>query len=467
MQMNRMTTLIFVAAVSLALMFDAASRAQPARTVDGYRGIWYMNQPTGDEFKYKYSGGLGTYPQQHTPIAIHSDVANKTFFCYGGATGKPRELACMVSYFDHATGKVPRPRVVLVKPTDDAHENPTIQLDDAGHIWMFCPSHGPAKTSYIFRSTNPYSIDEFDEIAQTNFSYSQPWYISGQGFLLLHTRYSNGRRFLHWVTSPDGRTWSSPAPLATVAQGHYQISIRDGENVATAFNYHPKKGGLNARTNLYYLVTDMGRNWWTADSIVTPPITEVHNAALVHDYEAEGKLVYLKDLHFDPDWRPVILYLTSRGYAPGPKAGKREWFTAHWIGDKWRIRPFTTSDHNYDFGSLYVEDGLWRIIAPTDPGPQPWSTGGEMVIWTSRDHGASWTKEKQLTTGSRFNHTYARRPFYADSRFYALWADGNPLERSESSLYFTNRDGSHVWRLPRAMAADTATPEIVPGWPSQ
>jgi len=30
------------------------------KKADGYRGIWYMNQPSGDEFVYKYSGGLGT-----------------------------------------------------------------------------------------------------------------------------------------------------------------------------------------------------------------------------------------------------------------------------------------------------------------------------------------------------------------------------------------------------------------------
>ncbi len=27
----------------------------------------------------------------------------------------------------------------------------------------------------------------------------------------------------------------------------------------------------------------------------------------------------------------------------------------------------------------------------------------------------------------------------ADPAFYSLWADGNPLEQSESSLYFTNK----------------------------
>ncbi len=32
---------------------------------DGYRGIWYMNQPSGDEYAFKYSGGLGTYCAKH------------------------------------------------------------------------------------------------------------------------------------------------------------------------------------------------------------------------------------------------------------------------------------------------------------------------------------------------------------------------------------------------------------------
>jgi hypothetical protein len=437
--------------------------AESSVVAEGYRGIWYMNQPTGDEYGYKYSGGLGTYPQQCVPIAIYSAAANKTFFCYGGSTGKPNKLACMVSYFDHASGKVPRPRVVLVKPTGDAHENPVIQLDDAGHVWIFCSTHGPANNSYIFRSTKPHSIDKFEQVARTSFSYSQPWHVPGDGFLFLHTRYTNGRRLLHWMTSADGREWSSPAPLATVAQGHYQISNRHGERVATAFDYHPRKGGLNARTNLYYLETsDMGKTWRTADgNELTTPMVETHNPALFHDFETEGKLIYLKDLNFDAKGRPIILYLVSRGYAPGPEAGPREWFTAHWTGEEWEHRPITVGDHNYDHGSLYVEGDEWRVIAPTEAGPQPWTTGGEMVLWSSHDEGATWAKTKQLTQGSRFNHTYARRPVNAHPQFYALWADGNPLQQSDSRLYFTDRDGSHVWQLPAEMEDDAARPKAI------
>lgn len=449
-------------AIVILVILPRGAHAAPAERADGYRGIWYMNQATGDEYRYKYSGGFATYPQQHVPIAIYSKAANKTFFCYGGSTGKTKELAEMVSYFDHATGQVPRPRVVLVKKTDDAHENPTLQIDDAGHLWLFCNSHGPANNSYIFRSTAPYSIDEFEQITRTNFSYSEPWFIPGEGFLFLHTRYRNGRRFLHWMTSPDGREWSTPTLLAAVDMGHYQISHRLGKRVATAFNYHPSPLGLNARTNLYYLETpDMGKTWRTAAGmVVATPILEKHNDALVFDYQAEHKLVYLKDINFDAKGRPIVMFLTSGGYEPGPKNGPREWFTAHWTGESWERRPFTKSDHNYDYGSLYVEDGLWRIIAPTEPGPQPYGAGGEMVMWTSRDEGRTWTKVKQLTHDSKLNHTYPRRPVDANPQFYALWADGNPLERSESHLYFTDREGSHVWRLPAKMDGEFAKPEV-------
>jgi hypothetical protein len=53
---------------------------------DGYRGIWYMNQRTEDEYRFKYSGGLGTYCAKHSPFAVYRPEVNKTFFCFGGTT---------------------------------------------------------------------------------------------------------------------------------------------------------------------------------------------------------------------------------------------------------------------------------------------------------------------------------------------------------------------------------------------
>jgi hypothetical protein len=82
-----------------------------------------------------------------------------------------------------------------------------------------------------------------------------------------------------------------------------------------------------------------------------------------------------------------------------------------------------------------------------------------MVMWTSLDQGATWKRVKQLTHDSPRNHTYARRPLNAHPDFYALWADGNARQASESCLYFTNQRGDHVWRLPSSMTADSAAPE--------
>jgi hypothetical protein len=155
----------------------------------------------------------------------------------------------------------------------------------------------------------------------------------------------------------------------------------------------------------------------------------------------------------------VILFVVSRGFESGPENGPRTWTTARWTGSTWEIRPITTSGNNYDTGSLYIEDhGTWRVVAPTEQGPQPYNPGGEMAVWTSSDQGATWKKLAQLTTGSPLNHNFARRPVNAHDDFYAFWADGHGRQPSASSLYFCNKAGD-VFRLPGRMTAEFAMPE--------
>ena len=72
----------------------------------------------------------------------------------------------------------------------------------------------------------------------------------------------------------------------------------------------------------------------------------------------------------------------------------------------------------------------------------------------------NWKKIKELTPNSKYNHSYVRRPVNAHREFYALWADGDAFGPSESCLYFTDREGSHVWRLPPKMDSEMQRPEI-------
>jgi hypothetical protein len=347
------------------------------------------------------------------------------------------------------------------KKTDDAHDNPTMMIDSDGYVWMFSNSHGLARYSYIHKSVRPYEIDRFRLIQTTNFSYSQPWYMIGEGFLVLHTRYSDdGHRRLFSMTSQDGTHWSEPQMLAYIDKGHYQISWRDGARVGTALNYHPEPVGLNARTNLYYVESgDFGATWRTAGGeVVTTPLIAPDNPALVYDYASDGLLVYLKDIAFDAGGHPVILHITSRGYASGPANDPRTWMTARWTGSEWETRSVTTSDNNYDHGMLTIEEDGWRIIGPTETGPQPYNPGGEVAIWESVDGGENWSMTRKVTASSPYNHTFVRHPVDAHYDFYALWADGHARRQSDSRLYFADKNGN-AWRLPTEMRGPLAVPE--------
>jgi len=433
--------------------------------LDGYRGIWYSNQRQDDEYVFKYSGGLGTYCMKHLPFAVYAPEVNKTFFVYGGTTIAGDTLLHMISYFDHTTQTVPRPRLLIDKMTSDAHDNPVISMDSGGHLWVFSSSHGTARPSYIFRSKEPYDIDAFELVLTTNFSYPQPHYIPDKGFVFLHTLYRDGGRSLFQSVSPDGRQWSEPELISRIERGHYQVSAAHGTKVGTAFNMHPAPQGLNWRTNLYYMESDdFGRTWRTVTGEVLPtPVTDVAGPALVYDCQSDGIVVYMKEIVFDPEGRPVIFFLTSKGWQSGPVNDPRHWQTARWTGQRWEISEVARVDNNYDSGSLYIEsDDLWRVIGPSGTGPQPYNTGGEMEMWISRDRGRTWHKSAELTHDSRFNHHYARRVINAHPGFYALWADGHGREKSTSRLYFTDRDGTCVWRLPDRMDSLFAAPE--PAW---
>jgi hypothetical protein len=442
---------------------------------DGFHGVWY-----GYTDGTYYAGGLGTFPQQIHPMAYHAAAAGargRTFFVWGGAkAGVPGNLLTTISYYDHATRKVARPRILNDRHTNDGHETPSLMLDAHGHIYVFSNAHGTLNGAQIYRSTRPHEIDEFQVVLSLgptmNFSYAQPWYVAGHGFLLLHSFYGlrEPMRRLYLNTSRDGITWdyawdlkaANPRPaFALMPGGNYQVSMAHGPTVGTMFNYNVDAVG---RTNLYYAqTTELGRTWRTAaGAALAMPITGINNVTLVHDYEAEHQYVYLKEIAFDALGQPVLLYLTSPTEA-NDTTTPRTWHTARFNAPtgQWVIRAAFASDNNYDHGTLAIEpEGCWRIIAPTAAGPQPGRTGGDMVMWTSKDQGASWQVRALLTHGGLLNHTYARRSVHAHEDFYAFWADGNVHQESASSLYFTDKHGTGVWRLPLAMTGDFATPDL-------
>ena len=426
--------------------------------VDGYRGIWHGQESTGDAYHFKYSGGLATYTAKHIPIAVHAPAAGKTFFVYGGTRGEGRDrLLAMIGCFDHQTGRLERPVLIHDKSTFDPHDNAALAIDTAGHLWVFISGRGRQRPGWIYRSEEPYSIDRFRLMDSDEYTYPQPWHLEPRGFFFLFTKYLGGRQ-LFFKTSLDGEDWSEDRKLAAFG-GHYQLSWSDGERVATTFNWHPR-GDVDERTNLYYMETrDFGRSWQTADGRkVQVPLAGEDNTCLVHDYQADGKRVYLNDLKFDRAGNPVILYVVSDGWRPGPNNGPRKWKIARFDRTGWRRSEVCASDHNYDTGLLDVGEDRLRVIGPTETGPQAYHTGGEVAVWESRDDGQSWKMVRRLTSQSRYNHTYVRPVLGAHNDFFAIWADGDPAAMSPCRLYFCNRDATLLWRMPEQIQQPTAPP---------
>jgi hypothetical protein len=421
-------------------------------SVNGYKGIWFTLGQFS-EYGDKYSGGLGTYTADHIPVAIYSPEANKTFFVYGGTTrADERHLLIMISYYDHKTHQVPKPVVVYDKTgVNDPHDNASLSIDNAGYIWVFVSGRGTSRPGFIFKSHNPYQIGSFDDILVGEMTYPQPWWFNGRGFLYLFTKYTRGRE-LYWATSPDGKSWTQDNKLAGLG-GHYQVTNTFRNKLVSVFNYHPG-GDVDKRTNIYVVQTDdMGETWKTiGGKIINTPLSDPHNEALVRDYETEHKLVYINDLNFDRYGNPVILAIISNDFKPGPSGDPREWMIIHWKNRQWNFHKVCESTHNYDMGSLYIEEeNTWRIIGPTDPGPQRFGTGGEIAMWISKDEGETWEKIRNLSAKSLRNNSYVRRPVNAHENFYSFWADGDADIFSESHLYFSNKKGNKVWELPYDM----------------
>lgn len=444
---------------------EQTTDAETSRKADGYKGIWFT---LGQMYEYgdKYSGGLGTYTAKHIPLSIYAPEVNKTFFVYGGTTDEQdRYLLCMIGSYDHATNTLTKPTVVHDKEgVDDPHDNPSLSIDTEGYLWVFVSGRGTKRPGFKHKSREPYSIDAFEQISEEEMTYPQPSYIPGKGFLHLFTKYS-GVRELYYESSPDGLSWTEDRKLSGIREGddekggHYQMSNRLGDKVVTFFNWHPN-GDVDQRTNLYYLqTTDLGETWTTIDGTqASLPLTQVDDAARIRDYYSQGKNVYLKDVNFDADGNPIGLYITSGGHEPGPSNDPREWRVIHWTGDQWEDHVVTTSDHNYDMGSLFIEDNGWTVIGPTENSPQRYGGGGEVVIWKSSDQGQSWSQATQVTQQSERNHNYMRRVVNGKDPFFYFWADGNPDSLSRSDMYFGDSEGNY-WRLPYTMDTDEAQPK--------
>ena len=449
------------------MVMVGTGQSQENKRMAGYRPIWFeLNQ----KYQYgdKYSGALGTYTAKHHPLAIYSEVVDKTFFVYGGTKSpESKYLLCMIGEYDHSSGLISKPLVVCDKMgVDDPHDNPSILIDDQGYIWVFVSGRGRVRMGFKYKSKKPFKIDGFEKITTQEMTYPQPKKMDSS-FFNFFTKYT-GVRQLYIEKSKNGIQWSDDELLAAIPEqkneksGHYQISAQYQEKkIGTFFNRHPN-GIVDLRTDLYYIESsDLGETWNTADQQpISIPVTEKNSPSRVEDYASLKKNIYLKDMVFDSNGRPICLYIRSNGHKPGPVSQPYEWCITKWNGSKWTTHSITTSDHNYDMGSLLFFNEDLYLVAPTAIGPQKWGVGGELQVWKSDDLGDHWIKERDLTHKSIMNHSYVRKSENFKAPFIFFWANGDAHQFSKSELFFGNLNGE-IWKLPYSMEKEYELPQKI------
>ncbi len=339
----------------------------------------------------------------------------------------------------------------------------SLTIDPEGRIWVYVAGRARSRPGFVYRSVKPHDIDRFELISSDEICYPQPWYIEGEGIVELFTKYT-GVRELYWnFRKPDGSR-GEDQKLAGM-EGQYQTSFCRGRRIVTAFNRHPK-GHPDGRTDLYYLETrDLGKTWQTIDGkTIAPPLANPDNPARIKPYSEEGRLVYVKDVTLDGDGNPVILAVTSSDHRPGPQGDPRTWEVLHHKGGAWRIHKVTDSTHNYDTGPIWVEgNGTWRIIGPTERGPQRWGGGGEVAVWTSRDEGRPG-RRCVTQQGQPAKPLVSPQVIGADGIRRSPSLGGRARRQaSVSRLYFADFEGKTVRRLPYDMKRRLCHPRIPPG----
>lgn len=261
----------------------------------------------------KYSGPMGTYPQQTLPTAVNCSLGTWATYSNnrdGNLSIYAVHLETQQSYLVHTElGQI------------DTHQNAAIQCG-GGKLWLAVAARGYKRTGYLYSSVNGINWS----LESTAFrSYPQLHWLNNS-LLFLYTEYKLDS------TQQDGvsrKIYSScnNQPIINDDIQHYMLSYVDANNrVQVVFN--DLIGGPDFRTNLNYTYSDDGGCTWSA------PV-RWHT----------GDFVYLKDFRSSGDTPYALVTLSN---SADPTTGSRNVAVVSQYGTTIR----GTTNHNYTTGAM-------------------------------------------------------------------------------------------------------------------
>lgn len=260
----------------------------------------------------KYSGPMGTYPQQTLPTAVKCELG--TWATY--SNNRDSNLSIYAVHLETEQSYL----VHTVYGHIDPHQNAAIQCG-GGKLWLAVSARGYVRDGFLYSS-----IDGINWVLEDTNAHAYPqlhWL--NNSLLSLYTEYKLD------PTQQDGvsrKIYSScnNQPIINDDIQHYMMSFVDNSRVHVIFN--DLIGGADNRTNLNYTYSDDGGcNWAT-------PV-QWHT----------GDFVYLKDFRISGS-KPYALVTLSN--SADPTTGTRQ--VVMISADREWVRG--TTNHNYTTGAM-------------------------------------------------------------------------------------------------------------------
>ena len=394
---------------------DASSESNAHATMDLYEDFSTDTiTATSNTYNYKILGLDGAYKSDEksvafygdvtNPVAIYSNIANKTFIIYQTKVPSDKYKAKTISY-DHSTNNFTEPVLVDGNGLNgDAHGAPSIAIDPNGYLYAFYGTHGDT-IQYYKKSANPYDIstwctEQKNLTDKKGFTYPQVFFIDDTLHMFFRQGGSNTDNMAYTYyrtishTKFDGSKWSTPYPLTNFSDfsenktisGMYHATYVNplDKTIHIAYNWY--QSATATRYHLYYMKSsDCGKTWTKADG--TPlviPVDENTSEKIV-DSGNDFCNVCLGDIHTTPNGLPLILFNLAKVFK-----------LARWNGSAWIVTEVVNVDHNFDYCALVVDsESQYRAYITVGA-----DRGGVIKEYFTNNSGATWEYQKTIVDSS-------------------------------------------------------------------
>ncbi len=346
-----------------------------------------------------------------------------------------------VGYYDHDNQQI-ESRTIFNDLEVDDHDNPSILLDEEGHLLVFFNSHGGPEGLYFIRSKKPEDIAVWSEgrllklndrsqleHGNESYTYTNPVKLAEEG----------GRIFLFWrgmdgkptysTSENNGQTWSEGKLLclpertysfrrpyvkvASDGKGKIHIALTDG---------HPNK---EAENSIYYMYYQKGAFFRANGEKIREEGTAPHKPRemdVVYDATLTKEKAWIWDVAADGEGNPVLVYTRFPddqnhlyAYARWDRAG---WINHNLINSgSWfphTLEGETETEPNYSGGIVLDHDDPTVVYMSVKR-----DSVFEIERWDTENGGKSWSVQAVTKASSKDNI----RPFAVRGA-----REGNPLQ---------------------------------------